>query len=125
MHFKHFISLTSNFNHIFCIYFSSIWFNRFVFSSTCPGRLNTKHLSIVIRHISFSDWIFLYYLAKNLEPYVFCDLLADLAAEFRLQYIDEQDPYRTDERETLRADDLGEKSANHREAIDEVDLRRK
>lgn len=60
-----------------------------------------------------------------MEPYIFCDLLADLATEFRLNYIDEHETYRADERETLRLDDLGEKSAIQKEAIDEVDFRRK
>lgn len=69
----------------------------------------------------------MYYLAKNMEPYVFCDLLADLASEFRRPYIEEQASLGADERETLRMDELGEKSANEKEKenIDEVDLRRK
>lgn len=92
-------------------------FNRFIFSSTCPGRINCKQLSTVIENISFSDWIFLYYLAKNLDSTVFCDLLADLSAEFRQNHVEE--------RETLRIDEIGEKSAIDKESIDEVDLRRK
>lgn len=60
-----------------------------------------------------------------MEPYVFCDLLSDLAAEFRRPYIEEQASLGADERETLRMDELGEKSANEKENIDEVDLRRK
>lgn len=39
---------------------------------------------IVTKHSSFSDWIFLYYLAKNMEPYIFRDMLIDLANELRL-----------------------------------------
>lgn len=101
-----------------------MWFNRLVFSSTCPGRLNPKHLQTVVRHISYSDWLFLYYLAKNMEPYVFCDLLADLATEFRQNYIEEEETLKN-ERETLRVEDVGEKSTPKKESIDEVDLRRK
>lgn len=101
-------------------------FSHYVFGSTCPGRINSKHLYTVIHHISYSDWIFLYYLAKNMEPYVFCDLLADLASEFRENYVEELQTLRADERETLRVDDIGEKSvAASKESIDEVDLRRK
>lgn len=48
---------------------------------------------------------------------VFCDLLADLSTEFRQNYVEE--------RETLRIDEVGEKSAIEKENIDEVDLRRK
>lgn len=61
--------------------------------------------------------MFLYYLARNMDSVVFCDLLAALAAEFRQNHVDE--------RETLRIDEIGEKSAIHKENIDEVDLRRK
>lgn len=92
-------------------------FNRFVFSTTCRGRLNCKQLTTVVQNISFSDWIFLYYLAKNMHGVVFCDLLADLSTEFRQNYVEE--------RETLRIDEVGEKSAIEKENIDEVDLRRK
>lgn len=59
-----------------------------------------------------------------MEAFVFCDLLADLAAEFRQQYVDEQEVL-NNERETLRVDDIGEKSTPEKESIDEVDLRRK
>lgn len=95
-------------------------FNRFIFSTTCRGRLNCKQLSTVIQHISFSDWMFLYFLATNMHGIVFCDLLADLSAEFRQNY--------ADERETLRIDDVSENDGNgaiEKENIDEVDLRRK
>lgn len=104
---------------------SSMRFNRFVFSSVCPGRLNTKHLFTVIHHISFSDWVFLYYLAKNLEPFVFSDLLADLSTEFRQNYVDDRETMRLADRETMKADEIGEKSAINKESIDEVDFRRK
>lgn len=101
-----------------------MWFNRTLFSSTCPGRLNTKHLTTVVRHISYSDWLFLYYLAKNLEPFVFCDLLNDLATEFRQHYIEEHEVL-SHERETIKLDEIGAKSSSEKETIDEVDLRRK
>lgn len=97
--------------------FSSMWFNRNVFSATCAGRVNCKQLTTVIHNISFSDWLFLYYLAKNMDSTVFCDLLADLSAELRQNHVEE--------RETLRIDDFGEKSSIEKENIDEVDLRRK
>lgn len=49
----------------------------------CPGRLNPWDMLTVTRHSSFSDWIFLYYLAKNMEPYLFRDMLIELANELR------------------------------------------
>lgn len=49
----------------------------------CPGRLNPWDMLTVTQHSSFSDWLFLYYLAKNMEPYLFRDMLIDLANELR------------------------------------------
>lgn len=49
----------------------------------CPGRLNPWHMIEVTKHSSFSDWIFLYYLAKNMEPYLFRNMLVDLARELK------------------------------------------
>lgn len=92
-------------------------FNKFVFSTASPGRLNTKHLTTVTEHISFSEWVFLYYLAKNMEPFVFSELLADLSTEFRQNDVDE--------RETMRVDEISEKSTNNIDSIDEVDFRHK
>lgn len=50
----------------------------------CPGRLNPWDMLTVTRHSSFSDWIFLYYLAKNMEPYLFREMLIELANEMRV-----------------------------------------
>lgn len=52
-----------------------------------------------------------------MDPYIFCDLLSDLSDEFQQNYVDE--------RETLRIDEIGEKSTVDKENIDEVDFRRK
>lgn len=49
----------------------------------CPGRLNPWDMLTVTQHSSFSDWIFLYYLAKNMEPYLFRNMLIELANELR------------------------------------------
>lgn len=94
-------------------------FNKMVFSSVCPGRLNDRQLSTVVHHISYSDWIFLYYLAKNMEPFVFCHLLGDLSEEFRRKYLDEN--------QRLTVDEQNEgKSTQETNSIDEeVVLRKK
>lgn len=57
-----------------------------------------------------------------MEPFIFSDLLADLSSEFRQNYVDDRESMRLNDRETLRADEIGEKSA---ESIDEVDFRKK
>lgn len=58
-------------------------FNGFVFAMACPGRLNPWDMLTVTQHSSFSDWVFLYYLAKNMEPYLFRNMLIELANELR------------------------------------------
>lgn len=83
----------------------------------CPGRLNSKELHTVTRHITYSDWVFLYYLAKNMELYVFQDFLSELAAEFARRYVDES--------ARLYEQSTSERSTINKEDIDEVDFRRK
>lgn len=67
----------------------STGFNGFVFSMACPGRLNPWDMLTVTQHSSFSDWIFLYYLAKNMEPYLFREMLIELANELRNDTIED------------------------------------
>lgn len=94
-----------------------------IFSSVCPGRINTKHLMTVSHHIWYSDWIFLYYLAKNMEPFVFCELLADLADEFRRNYIEEH--ARLSNPSDQSTSQNGDQDTIEVEDIDQVDYRRK
>lgn len=84
-------------------------FNGFVFAMACPGRLNPWDMLTVTQHSSFSDWIFLYYLAKNMEPYLFRNMLIELANELR------------ESEETSAADDAeAELSATENGKNDEV-----
>jgi hypothetical protein len=66
-------------------------FNGFVFSFACPGRLNPYEMEIVINHLQFSDWLFLYYLAKNIHSFMFRDLLKQLANEIGQQMQEQND----------------------------------
>lgn len=56
-----------------------------------------------------------------MEPYIFCDLLADLDAEFRRNYISDTERLTNNEpineRETFQVEDIDQ--------IDHVELRRK
>lgn len=81
-------------------------------------------LIVVTSHITFSDWLFLYYLAKNMEPYLFCHLLRDLANELRVHYRNEHEQMLTDEAndQLYRANKLREAEP---ESIDVVDFRKK
>lgn len=58
-------------------------FNGAVFSTVCPGRLNPWDMLTVTRTFAFSDWLFLYYLAKNMEPFLFREMLVKIANEMR------------------------------------------
>lgn len=45
----------------------------------CPGKYNPWTVLRVTNEYYFGDWLFLYYIAKNLDNYVFKDLLERLA----------------------------------------------
>lgn len=50
-----------------------------VFATACPGKLSPWSLLTVTKYCSFTDWLFLVYLAKNLDGLVFRDLFLGLA----------------------------------------------
>lgn len=56
-------------------------FNRLVFSMACPGKYNPWNVLKVTHEYYFGDWLFLYYIAKNLDNYVFKELLQSLAED--------------------------------------------
>lgn len=91
-----------------------------IYAAACPGRLNTKELATVTRHLSYPDWVFLYYLAKNMEPFVFQNFLSELAAEFTRRYVDDENA-----RLYQMEQSTSERSTINKESIDEVDFRRK
>lgn len=43
----------------------------------CPGRWNPWDVLEVTNNFFFSDWLFLYYLARNMEPYLFRQMLIE------------------------------------------------
>ncbi|CAG5095233.1 Similar to Inx7: Innexin inx7 (Drosophila melanogaster) [Cotesia congregata] len=57
----------------------SIAFNRYIFSVACPGKYNPWNVLKLTHDYYYGDWLFLYYLAKNLDNYVFKELLEKLA----------------------------------------------
>ncbi|KAF5280645.1 hypothetical protein FQA39_LY05293 [Lamprigera yunnana] len=56
-------------------------FNELVFSTACPGKLNPWRVLRVTRYCNFTDWLFLYYLSKNMDGFVFRDLFIGLAED--------------------------------------------
>ena len=47
----------------------------------CPGKYNPWSVLRVTNDYHFGDWLFLYYIAKNLDNYVFKELLHQLAED--------------------------------------------
>lgn len=43
----------------------------------CPGKMNPWDMLIVTNEFYFTDWLFLYYLARNMEPYLFRQMLLE------------------------------------------------
>lgn len=56
-------------------------FNKYVFQMACPGKYNPWSVLTVTHECHFGDWLFLYYIAKNLDNYVFKDFLLQLAED--------------------------------------------
>ncbi|XP_076750283.1 innexin 7 isoform X2 [Xylocopa sonorina] len=56
-------------------------FNKIVFSMACPGKHNPWNVLTVTHEWHYGDWVFLYYVAKNLDDYVFKELLQKLAED--------------------------------------------
>lgn len=107
----------------FAFRFSSVGFNKFVFSTISFRRINTQDLIVITAHITFADWLFLYYLGKNMDSFLFASLLGDLANEFRNHYSQE---HRRLLRDVVSVED-NEKELNIDtiDGEDVVDLRRK
>lgn len=57
-------------------------FNRMKFALACPARIHTRDLETVLQQVCYSDWLFLCYLAKNMEPFVFQQFISQLATEY-------------------------------------------
>ncbi|KAK7871925.1 hypothetical protein R5R35_009728 [Gryllus longicercus] len=53
-------------------------FNLFLFRSSSPGA-DEHSLHVICRKLSFSHWLFLYYLGKNMDGFVFEKLLSVIA----------------------------------------------
>lgn len=45
--------------------------------------MNPWDMLVVTKEFHFSDWLFLYYIAKNMEPYLFRELVIDIAKEIQ------------------------------------------
>lgn len=52
----------------------------------CPGKYNPWNVLRVTNKYYFGDWLFLYYIAKNLDNYIFKELLEQLAHDLEERY---------------------------------------
>ncbi|XP_044762928.1 innexin inx7-like [Coccinella septempunctata] len=53
-------------------------FNRYVFSSATPGKLNTLTEVTMTDHLAFKDWLFLRYLGRNVDGLLFKEIINEL-----------------------------------------------
>ncbi|CAH1111010.1 unnamed protein product [Psylliodes chrysocephalus] len=65
----------------FLLHARSRGFNRLVFAGSCPGRLNPWNALNVSNHYSYTDWLFLVYLSKNVDPLVFKEIFLGIAED--------------------------------------------
>ncbi|XP_034195872.1 innexin 7 isoform X1 [Osmia lignaria lignaria] len=70
----------------------STLFNKMVFSMACPGRFSPWNVLTVTNECHYGDWLFLYYIAKNLDNYVFKELLQKLAEDLQERRTLKQNP---------------------------------
>nr|XP_015839592.1 PREDICTED: LOW QUALITY PROTEIN: innexin inx7 [Tribolium castaneum] len=56
-------------------------FNRLAFATSCPGKLDPWQMLTVTKKCDFTDWLFLKYLAKNMDALVFRELFLGLAED--------------------------------------------
>lgn len=98
-----------------CLYNASETFNGYVFSMASPGRLNQWDMLVVMRQLCYSDWLFLLYLAKNMEPYLFRELLTTLSDEI----VEEE------EEEEMSEADVSEDEGKHMSSDEEESVQNK
>lgn len=66
-----------------------------MFSLVCPGRIKKWDMLVITRELYFSDWLFLYYLASNMEPLLFRQMLVDHIIPEIQNEIDQRDALNT------------------------------
>ncbi|XP_058116416.1 innexin inx7 [Anopheles ziemanni] len=58
-------------------------FTAVILSLASPGRMNPRDVEIITYQLRFSEWLFLYYLAKNMDSHLFHKILREIADELR------------------------------------------
>ncbi|KAI5637323.1 innexin domain-containing protein [Phthorimaea operculella] len=65
----------------FFLYRRSLRFNELMFRQVTGNKFNPYNVIRVVNGCQFGDWLFLYYLAKNMQGFVFQELFVRLAEE--------------------------------------------
>lgn len=65
----------------FFLYRRSLKFNEMIFRQVSHGKFNPYNVIRIVNGCQFGDWLFLYYLAKNMSGVVFHQLFVGLAEE--------------------------------------------
>jgi innexin len=53
------------------MYRRSLRFNELIFRQVNTGKFNPYNVIQIVNGCQFADWLFLYYLAKNMNGFVF------------------------------------------------------
>ncbi|XP_053680968.1 innexin inx7 [Anopheles nili] len=59
----------------------SFKFTGAILSLASPGRLNPQDIEIITKRLRFTEWLFLYYLAKNMDAHLFRKVLREITDE--------------------------------------------
>lgn len=69
------------------MYRRSLRFNQLLFSRVSSGKFDPYNVIKVVNGCKFGDWLFLYYLAKNMQGFVFQELFVQLSEELKKREI--------------------------------------
>ncbi|EAA43180.3 AGAP001477-PA [Anopheles gambiae str. PEST] len=72
-------------------------FTALILSFASPGRLNPQDVEIITKRLRFTEWLFLYYLAKNMDAHLFRKVLRQITDELRHPKEDEDDEHDDDD----------------------------
>lgn len=95
-------------------------FNRLVFSTSCPGKLNPWQIMYVTKECHFSDWLFLYYLSKNMDGLVFLKLFIQMAESLDNEKHPPETP--VDEKAILKEELLKEDLLDKKSLLDDHEI---
>ncbi|XP_075989914.1 innexin 7 [Anticarsia gemmatalis] len=73
------------------LYRRSLRFNQVMFKRVSSGKFDPYNVIRVVNGCEFGDWLFLYYLAKNMHGMIFQELFDQLSSELKKREIPDSD----------------------------------